>query len=124
MTRSALLRTITVCALLTMIATVPAAAQAGRLRPALSPLFNAAASGRVPPTWQPRAPGIAGDSSSSNSAMRGAYVGGALVGILGAVTLSGVCDECSSGERFRSGVGGFLVGALIGGVLGGMIGSL
>lgn len=86
----------------------------GALGPRASVLFSPAR----------RLPGAATDSARSTGAMRGAYVGGAAVGLLGAAALAGLCDGCTPAERARSGVGGFLLGAVVGAVLGGMLGSL
>ena len=91
----------------------PATAQARPLGPAPSPLFRAA----LP------AP-AARDSIGSHGATQGAVVGGLVVGSMGALVLSSACDECSTGERVRAGVGGLVLGGVIGAVIGGMLGSL
>jgi hypothetical protein len=54
-------------------------------------------------------------------------VGGAFVGILGAVVGSGLCGSDDSYSRPNctvAGIKGFLMGATVGGVTGGLLGSL
>jgi len=57
----------------------------------------------------------------------GLAVGGAFVGILGAVLGSGSCgpdDSASNSNCTVAGIKGFLIGATVGGVTGGLLGSL
>jgi hypothetical protein len=57
----------------------------------------------------------------------GMAVGGAFVGILGAVVGSGLCGSDDSYSRPNctvAGIKGFLMGATVGGVTGGLLGSL
>ena len=93
----------------------PATAQARPWGPAPSPLFRSALPSSAP---------AARDSIGSHGATQGAVVGGLVVGSIGALVLSSACDECSTGERIRAGVGGLLLGGVIGAVIGGMLGSL